>query len=156
MPQATRQRFTAPRRKQLLELIQAGQSVAAARAAVGVSDATVRNWLARADSKPGDQEAQDFAAAYREAVAQPRGRKPRPGQLAKAHRDGHLTADELVAMLEERARAGSESAMRFLLARLDAQAKDTQAEPQQRTRGQEILDQLAALREAKSRQHAVQ
>jgi len=122
--------------------------VAAARAAVGVSDATIRSWLARADTDQDDLAAAEFASDYRAAVALPRGRSLRPDQLAKAERQGNLSADDLVAMLEERARAGSEGAMKVLLARLDAKAKEEPAKPVDNSRGRQILDELAALRES--------
>ena len=140
----TSQRFTLERRAALLAELEAGKTQGEACETVGVSPATLRKWLRRGRTDT-EGHAHEFARAH--DALKPRRRKPRPQELVNQERQGGLSVEELVKLLEHEALNGNVQAMKYLLERPWERKNDSNETEAKET---SVFDELAALRERKT------
>lgn len=126
-------RFTPERRERFLALIETGRTISDACAAVGISRNSVNNWVkeGREDDAPADKA--EFARRFDFIRNGPQGT--------------HLTKQDLVSLLEAKARSGNVNAMRLLLERPWEKQQKPKEEPK-KAPVLSLADKLAERRKA--------
>ena len=137
------QRFTADRRKAFLELLEGGGTIVEACESLGLAEKTVRRWLRKGKDET-EGAAFEFVQAY-EAIPRPR-RRQAPKELVSQERQGGLSEEQLVALLEQAALDGNVQAQKYLLERPWERKRDDE---KQQEAGADVLDELQAFRERK-------
>lgn len=140
----TGQKFTLERRAAFLAEIEAGRTQAQACKTLKVSGATIQKWLSRGRTAT-EGEAHDFARAYDQLKPPRRKRKAR--ELVEEQRQGGLSVEDLVRLLEHEALNGNVPAIKYLLERPWERTDDSNETKEVES---SVFDELAALRDRKT------
>lgn len=127
-------RFTPERRERLLTLIEAGRTLEAACADVGISRGTVQKWRAK-----GRQDESGEWAVFAERL---------DGMLHGTAGAERMAEEDVVGLVEAAARRGSVSAMKVLLDRFKEARERDGSEDTIVPPDASFLDELAARRKA--------
>lgn len=136
-------RFTKERREAFLTQLEQGKTQLEACETVKVSHVTVQRWLRKgkvSDSGP----AFEFVQAYERIPRPPRRRAAH--ELVTQERQGGLSEEQLVSLLEQAALDGNVQAQKYLLERPWERKRDDEKQEEQAS---DVLDELQAFRERK-------
>jgi transposase len=137
-------RFTKDRQERWLNLLREGKTQAEANKTVGVSKATIADWM-KTGKVASEGPRFEFVQAY-EQIPRPRARS-KPSELVSQERAGGLSVDQLVGLLEHAAVDGNVQAMKYLLERpWERRDEQEEAKPVEA----DVFDQLAAFRQRKA------